>query len=123
MISKVIKKTIITQQSKNFYYVIFSCFFVIAALFVGAGFAGYGRFLRNSAFVIAAATLAIGVAGQTVVGSILGGLVLVVDPEFNIGNYIEWSEDEGEIKSIILKVTRVHSKNGELITVSNTTLT
>lgn len=95
---------------------------VIAALF-GVGMSGYGQFLGNSALVIAAGTLAIGVAAQTVIGSIVSGLVLVVDPEFNIGNYIEWPEGEGEIRSITLRVTRIHTPGGETITVPNTTLT
>jgi small-conductance mechanosensitive channel len=96
---------------------------LVVAFFVGAGFAGYGQFLGDSALVIAAGTLAIGVAGQTVIGSLVSGLVLVADPEFNIGNYIEWEGGEGTIQSITLRVTRVVTPNGELVTVPNTTLT
>jgi small conductance mechanosensitive channel len=93
------------------------------AFFVGVSVAGYGRFLSDSALVIAAGTLAIGVAGQTVIGSLVSGLVLVNDPEFNIGNYIEWSGGEGTVQSITLRVTRVLTPNGELITIPNTVLT
>ncbi|WP_423750782.1 mechanosensitive ion channel family protein [Salinirarus marinus] len=96
---------------------------LLVAFFAGAGTAGYGQFLGDSALVIAAGTLAIGVAGQTVIGSLVSGLVLVVDPEFNVGNYIEWSDGEGTIQSITLRVTRVVTPNGELVTVPNTTLT
>lgn len=96
---------------------------VVVAVFVGAGVAGYGRFLSNSALVVAAGTLAIGVAGQTVIGSIVSGLALVVDPDFNIGDYIKWPDGEGEVRSITLRVTRVHTPGGELVTIPNTTLT
>ena len=98
-------------------------FVLLVALFVGAGAAGFGQVLQNSALVIAAGTLAIGVAGQTVIGSLVSGLALVADPEFNVGNYIEWADREGEVRSITLRVTRVHTPDGELVTIPNTTLT
>ncbi len=101
----------------------FRAFVLVVAVFVGAAVAGYGEFVGDSALVIAAATLAIGVAGQRVIGSIVSGLALVFDPEFNVGNYIEWSDGEGVIKSITLRVTRVETPDGALVTVPNTTLT
>ncbi|MEF8856872.1 MAG: mechanosensitive ion channel domain-containing protein [Haloplanus sp.] len=96
---------------------------LVVAFFVAAGTAGYGRFIGNSALVIAAGTLAIGVAGQTVIGSIVSGPVLVFDPEFNVGDYIEWENGGGTVQSITLRVTRVLTPNGELVTVPNTVLT
>ena len=97
-------------------------FFVIAFAF-GAGVAGYGGILSDSALVIAAATLAVGVAAQEVIGSIVSGLALVVDPEFNVGDYIRWQDGEGEVTSITLRVTRVQTPDGELVTIPNTNLT
>jgi small-conductance mechanosensitive channel len=96
---------------------------LVVALFVAAGIAGYGGLIGDSALVIAAGTLAIGVAGQTVIGSLVSGLVLVTDPEFNVGDYIEWADREGTVQSITLRVTRVLTPDGELVTVPNTTLT
>ena len=96
---------------------------VVLAFFVGAGMAGYGEYVGDSALVIAAGTLAVGVAGQAVIGSIVSGIVLVLDPEFNVGDFIEWSDGEGTVRSITLRVTRVHTPDGELITVPNTLLT
>jgi len=96
---------------------------VVVALFIGGGVAGYGQFLTNSAIVVAAATLAVGVAGQTVIGSLISGLVLVHDPEFNVGNYIKWSGGEGVVRSITLRVTRIQTPDGELVTIPNTELT
>ena len=96
---------------------------VLSALVVGAATAGFGGFLSSSAIVVAAATLAIGVAGQEVVGSLVSGLALVVDPEFNVGDYIEWADGEGTVRSITLRVTRVQAPNGELVTIPNTVLT
>jgi small-conductance mechanosensitive channel len=96
---------------------------VVLAFFVGAGVAGYGGFVGDSALVIAAGTLAVGVAGQAVIGSLVSAVVLVLDPEFNVGNYISWADGEGTVRSITLRVTRVHTPGGKLITVPNTKLT
>jgi small-conductance mechanosensitive channel len=96
---------------------------LVLAVFVGAGVAGYGGFISDSALVIAAGTLAVGVAGQSVIGSLVSGVVLVLDPEFNVGNYISWVDGEGTVRSITLRVTRVHTPSGKLITVPNTRLT
>jgi small-conductance mechanosensitive channel len=98
-------------------------FILVIGVFVGAGIAGYGRFLSSSALVIGAATLAIGVAAQEVIGSIVSGIALVFDPEFNVGDYIEWSDGEGTVQSITLRLTRVRTQNGELVTIPNTILT
>jgi small-conductance mechanosensitive channel len=92
-------------------------------IYVGAGMAGYGRILSSSALVIGAATLAIGVAAQNVIGSIVSGIALVFDPEFNVGDYIEWSAGAGIVQSITLRVTRVETQNGELVTIPNMVLT
>ena len=96
---------------------------VILALFVGVGVSGFTGFLGNSALVIAAVTVAVGVAGQSVIGSLVSGTALVVDPEFNVGDYIEWDGGEGEVTSITLRVTRVQTIDGGLVTIPNTTLT
>jgi small-conductance mechanosensitive channel len=96
---------------------------VLLGLVIGTATAGYGRILADSALVVAAGTLALGVAGQTVLGSIVSGLVLVADPEFNVGDYIVWENGEGNVQSITLRVTRVLTPDGELVTVPNTILT
>lgn len=96
---------------------------LLVALLVGLAAGGFGYIIGDSLLVIAAGTLAVGVAGQTVLGSLVSGVVLVMDPEFNVGDYVEWSEGNGRIQSITLRVTRVVTPTGELITVPNTTLT
>lgn len=77
----------------------------------------------NSALVVAAGTVALGIAGQSVIGSLVSGTALVVDPEFNVGNYIRWDDGEGVVTSITLRVTRVRTPDGGLVTIPNTTLT
>lgn len=97
--------------------------FVLIAILVGLAAAGFGYVIGDSIIVVAAGTLAVGVAGQTVLGSLVSGIVLVLDPEFNVGDFIEWSDGSGRVQSITLRVTRVITPNGELVTVPNTKLT
>lgn len=96
---------------------------LILAALVGAGVAGYGQILSDSALILSAVALAIGVAAQEVIGSLVSGMALVADPEFNVGDHIEWSDGQGVVQSISLRVTRVETANGELVTIPNTILT
>ena len=98
-------------------------FVLVVGFLVGAGVAGYGGLVADSALIIAAVTLAVGIAAQTVIGSLVSGTVLVADPEFNVGAYIEGEGGEGTVRAITLRVTRVHTRDGGLVTVPNTVLT
>jgi small-conductance mechanosensitive channel len=85
--------------------------------------AGYGRILSESAVIIAAITFALGIAGQQVFGSLISGMFLVADPDFNVGDWIEWPGGEGTIEAVDFRVTRVRTPNNETISVPNTELT
>ncbi|WP_336135718.1 mechanosensitive ion channel family protein [Natronomonas amylolytica] len=85
--------------------------------------AGYGRILSESAVIIAAITFALGIAGQQVFGSLISGMFLVADPDFNVGDWIEWPGGEGTIEEVDFRVTRVRTPNNESISVPNTELT
>lgn len=85
--------------------------------------AGYGRILSESAVIIAALTFALGVAGQQVFGSLISGLFLVADPDFNVGDWIEWPGGEGTIEAVDFRVTRVRTPSNETVSVPNTELT
>jgi small-conductance mechanosensitive channel len=96
---------------------------LVVGVLAGAVAAGIAGFLTDSTLVVAAATLALGVAAQSVIGSLVSGMVLVVDPEFNVGDYVEWADGEGTIRSITLRVTRVQTPDGEVVTIPNDVLT
>lgn len=95
----------------------------IVALTVAVVGAGYGGVLTRSSLVVAAATLALGVAGQEVIGSVVSGLFLVADPDFNVGDWVAWNENEGVVESVAFRVTRIRTPNNEVLTVPNTQLT
>jgi small-conductance mechanosensitive channel len=96
---------------------------LLVALAFGVVAAGYGHVLSRSALVFAAATLAVGVAGQEVIGALISGLFLVANPNFNVGDWIAWSEREGVVEAISFRTTRVRTENNETLTVPNTELT
>ncbi|WP_418285278.1 mechanosensitive ion channel family protein [Halorubrum sp. DTA46] len=96
---------------------------ILVAVFVGVSIAGYGPTLGNSALLISAVALAIGVAAQSVIGSLVSGIALVLDPDFNVGDYIQWPNGEGVVQSIALRTTRVKTRDGGLVTIPNTILT
>jgi small-conductance mechanosensitive channel len=95
---------------------------LLVAVVFGLAASGYGNFLSRSALVVAAATLALGVAGQAVIGNLVSGLFLVVDPDFNVGDWIEWEGNAGVVETIRFRVTRVRTGDFGVVTVPNTTL-
>ncbi|KAB1197392.1 MULTISPECIES: mechanosensitive ion channel family protein [Haloferax] len=96
---------------------------VLAAGLAGLVGAGYGSLLTDSALIIAAVTLVLGVAGQEVIGALISGLFLVADPDFNVGDWIAWPNGEGVVEAVDFRVTRVRTVNNETISVPNTELT
>jgi small-conductance mechanosensitive channel len=95
------------------------------AVLAGLAAAGQAGFLvdTDSAILLAALTFAFGVAGQEVLGSLVSGLFLVADPDFNVGDYISWSGGEGTVEAVDFRVTRIRTVDNETITVPNTELT
>jgi small conductance mechanosensitive channel len=93
------------------------------AILTGIIAAGYGRVLTESAVIIAAITFALGIAGQQVFGSLISGMFLIGDPDFNVGDWIEWSGGQGTIEAVDFRVTRVRTPDNETISVPNTELT
>lgn len=96
---------------------------ILVGTLVGVALAGYGGFLSDSALVISAVALAVGIAARELIGSLVSGFALVFDPEFNVGDHIKWDGGEGTVQSIALRITRVETANGELVTIPNTILT
>jgi small-conductance mechanosensitive channel len=95
------------------------------AVLLGLIAAGQAQFLLNtdSAILVAALTFALGVAGQEVFGSLISGIFLVADPDFNVGDWIAWPGGEGHVEAVDFRVTRIRTPNNETVTVPNTELT
>lgn len=104
------------------------------AFFAGLFFARLESLLTVTGGFAAALTLAIGFASRDVLSNLVGGLFIITDPKFNLGDWIEWngnstegntteqSPTEGIIEDISFRTTRVRTFRNELITIPNSTL-
>jgi small-conductance mechanosensitive channel len=95
------------------------------AVFLGLAATGQASALVNtdSAILVAALTFAFGVAGQEVFASLVSGVFLVADPDFNVGDWISWPNGEGTVEAVDFRVTRIRTPDNETLTVPNTELT
>lgn len=66
--------------------------------------------------------IAIGLAAQGMFRDIFSSLSIVLDKPFQVGDTIRYDDTWGDIEDIGLKTTRVRSKTGEQIIISNTNL-
>ena len=81
--------------------------FDVTALLAGAGLGG----------------LAIAFAAQQTISNIFGGISIIVDKTFSVGDRIRLdSGEEGTVKEITLRTTRVLTQENELVIVPNATL-
>ncbi len=95
---------------------------VVTAFFVGLVFARLNTLLSVSGGLAAALTLAIGFASRDILGNLVGGVFIITDSKFNIGDWIEWNGNEGVVEDISFRVTRVRTFDNQLITVPNSML-
>lgn len=109
----------IETATKTYLRVVLMGFGILTGIIV----AGYGRVLTESAVIIAALTFGFSIAGQQVFGSLISGMFLIADPDFNVGDWIEWPNGKGTIEAVDFRVTRIRTPNNETITVPNTELT
>ncbi|MFB6166241.1 MAG: mechanosensitive ion channel family protein [Haloarculaceae archaeon] len=95
----------------------------VFALFTAATVSGLASFLAATAAITAGLTIAIGFASRDVLSNLVSGVFIVLDPTFDIGDWIRWGDQEGIIEDISFRTTRVHTFDNELISVPNSQLT
>ncbi len=81
-----------------------------------------GIFNLSATSLVAAATaigLAVGFAAQDILKNIFGGLVIVFDQPFQVGDKISVGGAYGEVVSIGLRSTRITTPDDNLVTVPN----
>ncbi|MEZ3115322.1 mechanosensitive ion channel family protein [Halobaculum sp. MBLA0147] len=95
---------------------------VFAAVAVAFTVSGFGAFLTAFATFGSALALAVGFAAQDLIGNFVAGIFILKDKPFEVGDWIEWSDGEGIVRDIDLRVTRVQTFDNEQITVPNSDL-
>ncbi|WP_435358824.1 mechanosensitive ion channel family protein [Haloarchaeobius sp. DFWS5] len=95
----------------------------VFGLFTAVTVSGLASYLAATEAITAGATIAIGFASKDVLGNFVSGVFIVVDPTYNIGDWIRWKDKEGIIEDISFRVTHIHTFDNELVTVPNSELT
>lgn len=75
----------------------------LTSLLAGAGFAG----------------IVIGFAAKDIIGNLIGGLVLILDKPFRVGDVIKIKDVFGKIEDISIRTTTIRTFDGEIVTVPN----
>lgn len=91
----------------------------VFALAIAATVAGFGTALAAFATLGGAITLAIGFATQDLVANFVAGVFIVRDKPFIAGDWIEWEGNEGMVREIRLRVTKLETFDNEVVTVPN----
>ncbi len=69
--------------------------------------------------VMASVGIAIGFAAQDILKNIFGGIMILFDRPFQVGDKIQVGEHYGEVKEIGLRSTRIVTKDDSLVSVPN----
>jgi len=95
---------------------------VVFALAIAATVAGFGTVLAAFATFAGALTLAVGFAAQDLIANFVAGVFIIRDKPFTVGDWIEWDGEEGVVREIQMRVTRLDTFDNELVTVPNSDL-
>lgn len=91
----------------------------IVAVWVGLHFAGAASVIAGTATIISAGTLAVGVASRDIISNLVNGLFLVTDPQFEVGDWVEWNDKEGVVEEVGIRVSRIRTFENRTIVVPN----
>lgn len=94
----------------------------IIGIWVGLHFAGAAGVISGTATIISAGTLAIGVASRDIISNLTNGLFLIANPQFEVGDWVEWSDNEGVVEEIGIRVSRIRTFENRTIVVPNSEL-
>jgi small-conductance mechanosensitive channel len=94
----------------------------VVAVALAATVAGFGVVLAAFATLAGALALAVGFAAQDLIANFVAGVFIIQDEPFTVGDWIEWNGNEGVVREIQLRVTKLDTFDNELVTVPNSDL-
>jgi small-conductance mechanosensitive channel len=94
----------------------------VLAVALAATVAGFGTVLAAFATLAGALTLAVGFAAQDLIANFVAGVFIIQDKPFTVGDWIEWNGNDGVVREIQLRVTKLDTFDNELVTVPNSDL-
>ncbi len=94
----------------------------VVAVALAATVAGFGVVLAAFATLAGALALAVGFAAQDLIANFVTGVFIVQDEPFEVDDWIEWGGNEGVVREIQLRVTKLDTFDNQLVTVPNSEL-
>ena len=94
----------------------------VVGLWVGLHFAGAGNIIAGTATIISAGTLAVGVASRDIISNLTNGIFLIGDPQFEVGDWVEWNDTEGVVEEVGIRVSRIRTFKNRTVVVPNAEL-
>ena len=91
----------------------------VVSVALAATVAGFGVVLSAFAILAGALALAVGFAAQDVIANFVAGVFVIQDEPFTVGDWIEWDGNDGVVREIRLRVTKLDTFDNELVTVPN----
>lgn len=117
------KSTKEQQMSKHLLFILRKILHAIAYLFAFLFILNAFNIDLSGALVgLGVAGIAIGLALQNVLGDVFSAFTILLDKPFEIGDFIVIGEDNGVVKKIGIKSTRIQTLQGEELVVSNNEL-
>lgn len=97
--------------------------FLLLGVYLALPLSGLATTPTTIGAITAGATIAIGFASRDILSNVVSGAIVVLDPEFHVGDWIRWDDREGIVEDIGFRVTRIHTFDNELVTVPNAEFT
>jgi small-conductance mechanosensitive channel len=94
----------------------------VVAVALAATVAGFGVVLAAFATLAGALALAVGFAAQDLIANFVAGVFIIQDEPFTVGDWIEWNGNDGVVREVQLRVTKLDTFDNELVTVPNSDL-
>jgi len=106
----------------RFYFKMSATIVRFSALFIGATLlvAIFAPSQQTLFAVLASAGLALGLGAQDLIKNIIGGLVILIDRPFQLGDRVKIGEAYGEIDHIGLRSTKLTTPDDTRVTIPNT---
>lgn len=71
---------------------------------------------------IGIAGLGISLAAQSIIKDIINGVLILVEDQYNVNDWIRIGNDEGTVELFTLRLTKLRATDGSLITIPNSTI-
>jgi len=92
---------------------------VVGAVAIAATVAGFPAILGAFATLAGALALGVSFAAGDIIENFVAGIFILKDKPFTVGDYIEWDGNDGIVREINLRVTKLDSFDNEQLTVPN----